>query len=107
MKSQRGFLFQDSSASELVGKTPWENGKLHRIGKAVSLKKYSKKTPPFEKDLVSSSPRRISHKRGRKMKSIKKKDLNKLNKKSRGENGGKKKYTRKWRGGEDKNIKNK
>ena len=63
MKNPR-FLYQDSS-TELEGKTRWEDGKQHRFGKSVINKRYSKKTPLFEKDLVSSSSRRISYKKNK------------------------------------------
>jgi hypothetical protein len=89
MKSP-GFLYQESS-NEIDGKTRWEDGKIHRIGKAMVNKRYSKKTPLFEKDLVSSSSRRISHKKGKQ---------SRKNKKRSGKNG-----TRKMIGGANMNGK--
>jgi hypothetical protein len=83
MKSPR-FLYQEST-NEIEGKTRWEDGKIHRIGKAIVNKRYSKKAPLFEKDLVSSS-RRISHKKRRQ--SRKNKYLDKQGRKTRKMTGG-------------------
>jgi hypothetical protein len=59
----RGDFFQVSSTNDSDEKTRWKGGKLHKLGKVLSMRKDSKKTPSFEKDLVSSSSRNRTHKK--------------------------------------------